>query len=193
MLRSKRAAPLILVVICREDKMNCIEKKLPSFISRFNIAIICIYSVLFSPNAKANEQKCFIHPNTQHIINKIYGETEVKETDKIKFLKKSDLLSGHPFIERVTLDFDPLVIHSPISVIVQKHYRYSRGYIGSQLIAKYSIDDNISSISMNANIMYPKTYNHSADVNIFALAKTNSSIVYNCRQIYYSWGDEGCC
>ena len=173
--------------------MDCIEKQLPSFISRFTLAIICMYFFLFAPNAKANEKKCFIHPNTQNLIHKIYGETEIKETDQIKFLKKSGLFSGHPFIERITLDFDPLVIHNPISVIVQKHNRYSGGFIGSQLIAKYSVGDNISSIGMHANIIYPETYNHSANVNIFALAKTNSSIVYNCRQIYYSWGDEGCC
>lgn len=181
--------------------MNFNRRKILSGILAFHAGSLLPFYSSALAGEKASNKSCHFEQETLNIIQDLYGYTVPEKTDLINF----DILDGfsveipeglflvHPSRTWFTITYDPTILHTPISIIIEKHNRYHGGYYGSELVATYKTNGNVSSIGLSADIMQKKSGAHGGEVNIFAVAKSQESVMYACLKAFYPSGEDGCC
>ena len=182
--------------------MKYTRRELLSAISCYGIGLMLPSKGVAISSVK-NNNSCSVHPDTLKIIKKHYGTSSLNKSDSIKFIRKHWMFyergvgTGKYYAENsarmpFSIEFDPSVISGPI-VFIMERYNYHGGLDGSEYVAKYQVNDNVSSISFWAKAMPLILKPTSGIINMFAIALSGKSIVYTCHQVRYSFGEDGCC
>ena len=179
--------------------MNSTRRKL--LLGALSCKILLPFIGAFTSTVKASEYSCPIHPETLKIINNLYGNTPLTISDRNNFNFNIENLGRIFYPEKNTYKYtaensdrmnlivrlDPMVVHGPISIIVEKYNNISGTFLRTVNLAKFQTNGKVSKIRFSA------AERESNKIKIFAVALMGKSVVYTCLQVHLIRGDEGCC